>query len=48
MGDWAIVHYKAWVEGKLTENSRTYEKGNPRAFRLGYFEASKCWDIALQ
>ena len=47
MGDWAVVHYKAFVEGKLTENSRTYEKGYPRVFRLGYFEASKCWDIAL-
>ena len=48
MGDWAVVHYKAFVEGKLTENSRTYEKGFPRVLRLGYFQATKCWDIALQ
>ena len=46
--DWAVVHYKAIVEGQVVENSRTYEGGKPRTFRLGHFEVSKCWDIALQ
>jgi len=46
--DWAVVHYKAIVEGKVVENSRTYEGGKPRVFKLGHFEVSKCWDISLQ
>ena len=48
LNDWAVIHYKAIVDGKITEDSRTFETKKPRVFRLGRFEVSKCWDIALQ
>ena len=29
------------------ENSYSYKHGNGRQFRLGHYEVSKCWDMAL-
>jgi len=29
------------------ENSSTWKQGNSRTFRIGHFEVSKCWDVAI-
>ena len=55
VNDWAIVHYKEWLDhddyDKLTVADSDKDQttgGAPKVFRLGRFEVSKCWDIALQ
>lgn len=47
--DWATVHWKAYQNDRLVEDSRSWEQSNgtPKVFRLGHYEVSKCWDIAL-
>ena len=47
-GDWATVHYKSFNarEEKL-EDTRNYKKGKPISFHMGYYQAPKCWEIAL-
>lgn len=48
--DWTTVHWKAYQNDNLVEDSRACVNGNctPKVFRLGHYEVSKCWDIALQ
>ena len=47
MNDWISVHYKAFdMDGKLVGDSKGVD-GRPKMFRLGHYEVSKCWDIAL-
>lgn len=46
--DWTTVHYKAYRDDQLVEDSRTFEQGKPKVFRLGHYEVNKCWDISLQ
>ena len=29
------------------ENSSTWKQGNSRLFRIGHYEVSKCWDVAI-
>ena len=48
MDDWTTVHYKAFNGDQLIEDSRTFEQGKPKIFRLGHYEVSKCRDISLQ
>lgn len=37
MHDWTTVHWKAWKDEQLIEDSRTFEQGNPKVFQLGHF-----------
>ena len=48
MGDYARVHWTASndADGE-EENSKIFQFGNSKLFRLGHFEVSKCWDIAV-
>ena len=46
--DWTTVHYKTYNEDQLIQDSRTFEQGKPKVFRLGHYEVSKCWDISIQ
>ena len=46
---WAFVNWKGWDQrGKLVEDSRKKRGGKPDFFRIGHYEVSKCWDIAVQ
>ena len=45
--DWTTVHWKAYQNDRLVEDSREEGNGIPKVFRLGHYEVSKCWDIAL-
>lgn len=49
MNDWAKVSWTALdtSTGKVVENSKTWKQGNSRLFRIGHFEAPKCWDVAI-
>jgi FKBP-type peptidyl-prolyl cis-trans isomerase len=46
--DWTTVHWKGYLDGQLVEDSHSYLEGKPKVFKLGHFEVSKCWDIAIQ
>ena len=49
MRDWAIVHWKGYnSEGKEVQNSRQQYDKMPKAFEVGRYKVSKCWDIAIQ
>jgi len=37
LSDWAVVHYKSIVDGHVVEDSRTFDKGKPKVFKLGHF-----------
>ena len=49
MNDWARVKWSAidTSTGQEVENSATYKQGNSQLFRIGHFEVSKCWDVAI-
>ena len=49
-GEWAIVNYKGYENDtmKFVQDSKVARQGKPAYFRIGNFEASKCWDIAFQ
>lgn len=38
--EWATVTYKGYLKGAETEEGK-------KVFRLGHYEVSMCWDIAL-
>ena len=45
--DWVFLHYKAWLpDGTLVRDTKKSHMNI--VFRLGHYEISKCWDIALQ
>ena len=49
MNDEVRLHWKGYnPDGKLIFNSRKINNFNPSIFKLGHYEVSKCWDIALQ
>jgi FKBP-type peptidyl-prolyl cis-trans isomerase len=48
MNDWTTVHWRGYLNGALVEDSRQYMEGKPKVFKLGHFEVSECWDIAIQ
>jgi len=49
MHQWALIHWKGWnQDGKLIEDSRKLRHNKPDYFRIGHYEVSKCWDIAVQ
>lgn len=45
--DWTTVHWKGYRNGILVEDSREFDQKLPKVFRLGHYEVSKCWDIAM-
>jgi hypothetical protein len=46
--DWVTVNYKAFDKGGLEVYNSFADTERPKSFRLGHYEVSKCWDIALQ
>jgi FKBP-type peptidyl-prolyl cis-trans isomerase len=46
MSDWATVTF----EGFTPDGIKVYDSHDMRAFnfRVGHYEVSKCWDIAIQ
>ena len=52
MGDWAIANYKTFEgidEDKIIASTFIDDGGNgPKSWRIGAYEVSKCWDIAIQ
>ena len=46
--DWSTVHWRGYLNGEMVEDSRQYLDGKPKVFKLGHFEVSECWDIAIQ
>lgn len=48
MGDLAKVHYVMRNDQGITiQDSKKTKRGNVQQFRVGYYEASKCWDVAI-
>ena len=48
MGDLAKIHYiKRNGSGDVIQDSKKTKRGNALEFRVGYFEVSKCWDVAI-
>ena len=48
MGDLAKVHYvKKNGLGETIQDSKKTKRGNAQEFRIGYYEVSKCWDVAI-
>jgi len=48
MGDLAKVHYvKRNSLGETIQDSKKTKLGNAQEFRVGYYEVSKCWDVAI-
>jgi hypothetical protein len=42
------MHYKGWnSKGKEIANSRVHRNNHAAYFRVGHYEMSKCWDIAI-
>jgi hypothetical protein len=41
------VHWKGYLGNKKVEDSRDWFH-HPKTFRLGHYQVTKCWDIALQ
>ena len=49
MNDRVKLHWKGYnPDGKLIFNSRKINNFNPSVFKVGHYEVSKCWDIAIQ
>ena len=49
MDQWAFVNVKGYdTRGKLVQDTKQTRKNHPKFFRIGHFEVSKCWDIAVQ
>lgn len=49
MDDWVFLHYKGWdSNGKVITDSRKARNNHEAYFRVGNYEMSKCWDIAIQ
>jgi len=47
--DWAFIHYVGWNDkGKEIVNSKKARHGHAAYYRIGHYEMSKCWDIAIQ
>lgn len=47
--DWAVVYFKGFDQaGELRFTNQKYGKGEPKIFRIGHYQVSKCWDIAIQ
>ena len=48
MYEFAVVHWKGIDEdGKEVQNSRLENEKLPKAFQVGTYKVSKCWDIAI-
>lgn len=51
MDNWAVINYKAYLNGEdadLIHNSRKSAAGEgSKKFRVGNYEVSKCWDMAV-
>jgi len=48
MNDWVSLNWKGYnPDGKLLFDSSKVGNGRPLLFRLGHYEVSKCWDIAV-
>lgn len=48
MNDWVSLTWKGFnPDGKLVFDSSKVGNGAPLMFRLGHYEVSKCWDIAV-
>jgi hypothetical protein len=51
LNDWTTVQYKVFQDERMVEDSRAQpgklNGTRPKLFRLGHYEVSKCWDIAL-
>ena len=46
--DWAALHWRAFREnGNEVENTRLHLDGNDRWFRVGAYELSHCFEIAI-
>ena len=45
--DFITVHWKGYLKDKKVEDSQAWFH-RPKTFRLGHYEVTKCWDIALQ
>jgi len=52
LNQWATVSWKAYVNGEEPQeiyNSRREAAGEgPKQFRIGNYQVSKCWDMAIQ
>ena len=49
MNDYLALTWKGFnMDGKLLFDSKKENHGKPMVFRLGHYEVSKCWDVALQ
>lgn len=50
LNDFAVVYYRGWDQtGALRfDNYQGGPNNNAKIFRIGHYQASKCWDIALQ
>ena len=49
MNDWVSLNWKGKDPSGLTVfDSSTVDGGKPLLFKLGHYEVSKCWDIAIQ
>lgn len=48
MNDWVFMHYKGWdSKGMEIVDSKKKRNGHEAYFRVGQYEMSKCWDIAI-
>ena len=50
LNDFAVVYYRGWDQtGALRfDNYQGGPNNNAKIFRIGHYQTSKCWDIALQ
>ena len=49
LNDWVRVQWSALdtSTGQIVQDSHSWKQGNSRLFRLGHYEVSKCWDVAI-
>jgi FKBP-type peptidyl-prolyl cis-trans isomerase len=47
LDDYITVHWKGYLGKEKVEDSMGWFH-KPKVFRLGHYQVTKCWDIALQ
>ena len=48
LNDWVVLHYKGWdSKGMVIADSRAKRNNHEAYFKVGHYQMSKCWDIAI-
>ena len=47
-GEWVLTNYKGFSGDQEVIDSKSDNNDKPKVFRLGTYQVSKCWEIAMR